>query len=95
VLKESGKLGQVTVVAFDEDPITLGGVREGTIAGTVVQDPYEWGYQGMKLMAKILAGDKSDIPADTLVIVPTKTVDKSNVEQYAKDLAAMQAAAGQ
>ena len=41
VLKESGKLGQVTVIAFDEDPITLGGVREGTIAGTVVQDPYE------------------------------------------------------
>ena len=30
VLKEAGKLGQITVIAFDEDPITLGGVREGT-----------------------------------------------------------------
>ena len=59
VLKEAGKLGQITVIAFDEDPITLGGVREGTIAGTVVQQPYEWGYQGMKLMAKYLEGDKS------------------------------------
>jgi ribose transport system substrate-binding protein len=27
VLKESGKLGQVTVIAFDEDPITLGATR--------------------------------------------------------------------
>src|SRR6187402_1626277 len=27
VLKEAGKLGQITIVAFDEDPITLGGVR--------------------------------------------------------------------
>jgi ribose transport system substrate-binding protein len=88
-------LGTITVTGFDDDPVTLGGIREGTVAGTVVQQPFEWGYQGMKLMAKILAGDKSDIPADTLVIVPTKTVDKSNVEQYAKDLAAMQAAAGQ
>ncbi len=65
VLKESGKLGQITVIGFDEDPITLGGVREGTIAGTVVQQPFEWGYQGMKLMAKYLEGDKSVVPAGT------------------------------
>ena len=31
-LKEAGKLGQITIVGFDEDPITLGGVKEGTIA---------------------------------------------------------------
>lgn len=86
VLKESGKLGQVTVVAFDEDPITLGGVREGTIAGTVVQDPYEWGYQGMKLMAKYLEGDKSVVPANELIIVPTKMIDKSNVDAFEAEL---------
>ena len=64
-LKEAGKLGQVTVIGFDEDPITLGGVKEGTIVGTVVQQPYEWGYQGMKLMAKYLEGDKSGDPGRT------------------------------
>jgi ribose transport system substrate-binding protein len=88
VLKESGKLGKVTVIAFDEDPITLGGVREGTIAGTVVQQPYEWGYQGMKLMAKYLDGDKSGIPANKLVIVPTKIIDKSNVDAFEAELKA-------
>jgi ABC-type sugar transport system substrate-binding protein len=46
VLKESGQLGKIKVIGFDEDPITLGGVREGTIEGTVVQNPYEWGHQG-------------------------------------------------
>ena len=86
VLKESGKLGQVTVVAFDEDPITLGGVREGTIAGTVVQDPYEWGYQGMKLMAKYLEGDKSVVPENKLIIVPTKMIDKANVDAFEAEL---------
>jgi len=86
VLKESGKLGEVTVIAFDEDPITLGGVREGSIAGTVVQQPYEWGYEGMKLMAKYLEGDKSGIPADKLVIVPTKIIDKENVDAFAAEL---------
>jgi len=87
-LKEAGKLGQITVIAFDEDPITLGGIKEGTISGTVVQQPYEWGYQGMKLMAKYLEGDKSGIPDNKLLIVPTKIIDKSNVEQFEADLKA-------
>ncbi|MDR7124438.1 sugar-binding protein [Pseudotabrizicola sp. 4114] len=88
VLKESGKLGEITVVAFDEDPITLGGVKEGTIAGTVVQQPYEWGYQGMKLMAAHLEGDSSMIPADALVIVPTAIIDGSNVDAFEAELKA-------
>ena len=50
-LKDAGKLGQITVIAFDEDPITLGAVKEGSFAGTVVQQPFEWGYLGMKLRA--------------------------------------------
>jgi ribose transport system substrate-binding protein len=89
-LKEGNALGKITVTGFDDDPVTLGGVKEGTIVATVVQQPFEWGYQGMKLMAKILEGDKSGIPKDTLVIVPTKIVDKANVDDYSKQLAAMQ-----
>lgn len=88
VLKEAGKLGEVAVVAFDEDPITLGGVREGTIAGTVVQQPFEWGYQGMKLMAAVLEGDTSGIPENKLVIVPTKIIDASNVDAFEAELKA-------
>ena len=87
-LKEAGKLGQITVIAFDEDPITLGAVREGSFAGTVVQQPYEWGYQGMKLMAKYLEGDKSGIPENKLIIVPTRIIDKSNVDAFEAELKA-------
>ncbi len=88
-LQASGKLGQITVVAFDEDPVTLGAVKEGAFASTVVQQPFEWGYRGMKLMAAYLNGDKSGIPADGLIIVPTKVVDKANVDQFSADLKAM------
>lgn len=89
-LKEAGQLGKITVTGFDDDPITLGGIKEGTVAGTVVQQPYLWGYEGMKDMAKILGGDKSFIPKDGLIIIPTKVVDKSNVDEYAKELAKLQ-----
>jgi ribose transport system substrate-binding protein len=81
-LKDAGKIGKVTIIGFDEDPITLGGVKDGTIVGTVVQQPYEWGYQGMKDMAKYLEGDKSFIPANKLIIVPTQIIDKSNVDAF-------------
>jgi ribose transport system substrate-binding protein len=89
-LKEAGQLGKITVTGFDDDPITLGGIKEGTVVGTVVQQPFLWGYEGMKDMAKILEGDKSFIPADGLIIIPTKVVDKSTVDEYAKELAKMQ-----
>ena len=85
-LKDAGKLGQVKIIGFDEDPITLGGVKEGTIVGTVVQQPYEWGYTGMKNMAKYLEGDKSWVPADKLMIIPTKIIDQSNVDAFWAEL---------
>ncbi|KAB0677258.1 substrate-binding domain-containing protein [Aureimonas leprariae] len=87
-LQAAGKLGQVTVIAFDEDPVTLGAVKEGSFAGTVVQQPFEWGYQGMKLMAKYLDGDKSGIPDNKLIIIPTRMIDKSNVDAFQAELKA-------
>jgi len=89
VLKEAGKLGQIKIIGFDEDPITLGGVKEGSIVGTVVQQPFEWGYQGMKLMAKYIEGDKSGVPADGIIIVPGKVIDKSNVDDFMSSMKAM------
>ncbi|MBN9218642.1 MAG: sugar-binding protein [Mesorhizobium sp.] len=88
-LRDAGKLGSITVVGFDDDPITLGGVKEGTIAATVVQQPFEWAYQGMKLMAAYLKGDKSGIPANSLIIIPTKIIGKDDVDAYAANLKAM------
>jgi ribose transport system substrate-binding protein len=89
-VKEAGKLGKITIIGFDEDQVTLGGVKEGTIVGTVVQQPYEWGYQGMKDMAKYIEGDKSFVPANGLIIIPTKIIDKSNVDDFWAELKARQ-----
>ena len=42
---------------FDEDEITLQGVKDGHILGTIVQQPFEFGYQSVRLMAD-LAGQR-------------------------------------
>jgi ribose transport system substrate-binding protein len=85
-LRDAGKLGSITVVGFDEDPITLGAVKEGSFAGTVVQQPWVWGYEGSKLIANALKGDKSGIPADGIIIIPGLTITTENVDAFQADL---------
>src|ERR1700753_327006 len=82
VLKEAGKLDKIRIIGFDEDPITLGGVKEGNIVVHVAQQAFDGAYQGMKLMAKYLEGDRSGIPANGIIIVPGKVIDTSNVDDF-------------
>ena len=84
-LRDAGKLGEITVVAFDEDPITLGAVAEGSFAGTVVQNPYDWGAKGAQLIAAYLNGDTSGIPADGVIIIPGLTLTQDNVKAFEED----------
>ena len=88
-LRDASKLGLVKIVAFDEDPITLGGVKDGTIVGTIVQQAYEWGYLSMIALAKYVEGKKAVIPADGRIILPTRIIDKDNVDAYWTELKAM------
>jgi ribose transport system substrate-binding protein len=85
-IKDAGKVGQVKIVCFDEDDATLAGVKEGSIFATVVQQPYEFGYQSVQLMAKVLGGDRSLIPPDKLKIIPTLIIRKDNVDEFTKKI---------
>jgi ribose transport system substrate-binding protein len=81
-IKDAGKVGQVKIICFDEEDETLAGVKSGAIYATVVQQPYEFGYQSVKMMAKILSGDKSGIPATKQILVPTLVIKKDSVEEF-------------
>jgi ribose transport system substrate-binding protein len=85
-VKEANKVDKVKIVAFDEEDETLSGIREGAIYATVVQQPFEFGYQSMALMAKVLNGDKSGIPASKQIFVPTIAVKKADVEEFTKKI---------
>ena len=85
-VKEANKTDKVKIIAFDEEDATLEGIREGSIYATVVQQPYEFGYRSMALMAKFLDGDKSQIPASKQIFVPTIAVKKAEVDEFTKKL---------
>jgi ribose transport system substrate-binding protein len=56
-------VGKVKIVGFDEDVLTLDGIDKGEIEGTVVQNPYNYGYESVKWLAHLAkGGDKSQLP---------------------------------
>jgi ribose transport system substrate-binding protein len=83
-VKASGRAGDVKIIGFDEDPVTLRGIADGIVEGTVVQQPFEFGYRSMVLMAKYIEGDKSVVPANGLDIIDTKVIDSTNVADFQK-----------
>jgi len=85
-VKEANKVDKIKIVAFDEEDETLNGVKDGAIYATVVQQPFEFGYQSMALMAKVLNGDKSQIPASKQIFVPTLAIKKADVEEFTKKI---------
>ena len=98
-LKDANKLGEVKVFSFDEDPVTLAAIKEGHCEGTVVQDPYNFGYQSMRHLKEIVVDDKMpDLDEGKNIPVPIRTIVKDNVEEFRKTvedrLAAGEAAKG-
>ena len=85
-VKEANKVDKVKIIAFDEEDETLTGVKDGAIYATVVQQPFEFGYQSIAMMAKILNGDRSAIPAGKQIFVPTLAVKKTDVEEFIKKI---------
>lgn len=85
-LKQTGKLGTVKVFSFDEADETLQGIKDGSVAGTVVQNPYEYGFRSVALLKDILAGNGAAIPESKFINIPARRIDRSNVEQFWADL---------
>jgi ribose transport system substrate-binding protein len=81
-VRDANKIGQVKIIAFDEDDETLTGVKAGAIVGTVVQQPYEFGYQSITLLEKVLRGDRSGIPSGHQVFIPTRVIRQNNVDEF-------------
>jgi ribose transport system substrate-binding protein len=60
-VKAQSLVGKVKIVGFDENPVTLKAITAGEIEGTVVQDPYNYGYKSVEILAAVARGDKSKI----------------------------------
>ena len=79
--------GKVKIIGFDEDLITLAAVASGDIEGTVVQDPYNYGYKTVEILAAEARGDtskrvKGSMPYQVITKVggPDQTIDGLHIK---------------
>jgi ribose transport system substrate-binding protein len=81
-LSDAGKLDQVKVVGFDENASTLQGIAEGHVEGTIVQQPFAFGYKSVEYLAAMARGQEVAVPANKMVYVPHSVITKENVAEY-------------
>ena len=81
-VKAAGKQGKIKIIAFDQEADTMTGIKDGTIYGAIVQQPYQFGYQCIKLLDQLAKGDKSGIPPSKQIIIPTQVINQANLAQY-------------
>ena len=81
-MKQSGTLGRIKVVSFDEDDATLQGIKDGFVYGTVVQDPYRYGYESIRVLAALHRGENSVVPASGIIEVPARQIRADHVDAF-------------
>jgi ribose transport system substrate-binding protein len=93
--KQQNKDVQAVVVGFDEDFETLDAIKTGDCYATVVQNPFEFGYQSIKILAGLARGDESvlkdrkDIDSQGRIFIPHRIIGKDNVDAFYTELKAL------
>ena len=84
-VKASTRAKKPLIVAFDEEEETLKAVQDGVIFATVVQRPFQFGYQSMKALKDVRDGKTIPTFIDTTI----QKIDKSNLTAFWTELREM------
>jgi ribose transport system substrate-binding protein len=83
-----GSKSKPAIVAFDENDQTLQGIKDGDVVGTIVQDPYQFGYQSVKVLASLVRGKEDvlkttpGITANNSIFVEHQVITKDNIAAF-------------
>jgi ribose transport system substrate-binding protein len=85
-----GKKGKVLAAAFDEEQGTLRAIASGTIAVTVVQKPFQFGYLASKWMHELATGGEAALralPETHVIDTGVEVIRQANVAEFERQLA--------
>jgi ribose transport system substrate-binding protein len=85
-VRDADKIGKIQLVGFDEDADTLQGIVDGDVIGTVVQNPYEYGHESVRILAGLARGDRSVLPEGGFLNIPARKITRENVETFWAEL---------
>ena len=74
----------VKVIGYNGDPEEFIAIRDGILAGTILQQPYYIGYKAVEIMKEILVDGKFyenvEVPVDVKLVTP------DNMDQIAQEI---------
>ena len=85
-LEQAGRLKDVQVIGFDEAERTLQGIIDGDVHGTVVQNPYMYGYKSIEVLKAIHEGRDPGAGPGNFINIDARQIKKDNVEEFWADL---------
>ena len=62
---EADMIGQVAIIGFNSNDTELTYLKNGTLSGLMVQNPYNMGYLGVYYAGRVLAGENVSPTIDT------------------------------
>ena len=78
-IKEANMAGEIKVCGFDEQDALLQAIKDGNAHGTISQQPWEYGYESVKMLKNILDGKQ---PETSFHEVPFLVVTKDNIDEF-------------
>jgi ribose transport system substrate-binding protein len=84
-VRASSRPRKPLIIAFDEEEETLKAVEDGVIEATIVQKPYQFGYQSMRVLKELREGKQLPATVDTGIT----TVTKENLAAFWSELRAL------
>ena len=78
-IKEADKLGAIKICGFDEQDALLQAISDGHAYGTISQQPWEYGYESIKMLKNIYDGNQ---PESTYQEVSFLEVTKDNIDEF-------------
>ena len=75
----------IRVVGFDEDDGTLQGIIDGEVYGTIVQNPYMYGYRSVELLKELAEGKEPPTGDAVVTEFPARMIKESNAAEFWKD----------
>lgn len=90
-IDSSGKKGQIKAAVFDEDAGTLGGIEKGTVAVTVVQKPFQFGFLSSKMLYNLATQGQAALSdpsiKDCKIDTGVEVINADNVKDFETRLA--------
>lgn len=81
----AGDTRPIRVVAFDEHDDTLQAIIDGEMHGTVVQNPYMYGYKSVELLKRLADSEELGEGEDAFIDFPARQIRQADAAEFWKD----------